>query len=415
SAPATPAEVTCVTAASALSLLRRAAAPAFVPAPFVSEVARGRRLARRSLLLRALTRTVVPPIVVLRAIVQARPLLVPRRTLLRRPVVLARRPVVVARRAVVATAIVAARPAASEAAATAAVPAAAVPGAAIVVAARRARSVAPSAAAARSALLRPAGGRARAHLDLAARVDVDDRDGDLVADVDHVARVLDVVVGHLAHVQQRFLARHQLDERAEVLHLDDGRLELVADVDFLGEGVDVARRLLDRLLALAGDHHLAEVVDLDVGAGALLDHADVLAARADQRADLVDRDHAAQDARRVLRNRRPPGRDDRVHDPEDVEPALARLRQRVLHHGEVEAADLHVHLHRGDAVDRAGDLEVHVAVVVLTTQDVGEDLHLAALGDQTHRDARDRRLERHARVHHRQRSGAHGRHRGRAV
>ena len=36
----------------------------------------------------------------------------------------------------------------------------------------------------------------------------------------------------------------------------------------------------------------------------------------------------------------------------------------------VMPADLDVHLQRGDAVGRAGDLEVHVAVVVFGARDV---------------------------------------------
>ena len=64
---------------------------------------------------------------------------------------------------------------------------------------------------------------------------------------------------------------------------------------------------------------------------------------------------------------------------------------------------------------RAGDLEVHVAEVVLDAGDVGEDGVVVALLDQAHRDARDRRLDRHARVHQRQRGAADRGHRRRAV
>ena len=63
----------------------------------------------------------------------------------------------------------------------------------------------------------------------------------------------------------------------------------------------------------------------------------------------------------------------------------------------------------------AGDLEVHVAEVVLDAGDVGEDDVVVALLDQAHRDARDRRLDRHARVHQRQRRAADRGHRRRAV
>ena len=48
-------------------------------------------------------------------------------------------------------------------------------------------------------------------------------------------------------------------------------------------------------------------------------------------------------------------------------------------------------------VARAGDLEVHVAEVVLGTLDVGEDDVVVALLDEAHRDAGDRRLDRRQR------------------
>ena len=66
-------------------------------------------------------------------------------------------------------------------------------------------------------------------------------------------------------------------------------------------------------------------------------------------------------------------------------------------------------------VGGAGDLEVHVAEVVLVAEDVGQDADLVALLDQAHRDAGDRRLDRHAGVHQRQRAAADRGHRRRAV
>ena len=64
---------------------------------------------------------------------------------------------------------------------------------------------------------------------------------------------------------------------------------------------------------------------------------------------------------------------------------------------------------------RAGDLEVHVAERVLGAEDVGEGRVLALGVDEAHRDAGDRRLERHAAVEQRERRAAHRRHRGGAV
>ena len=52
-------------------------------------------------------------------------------------------------------------------------------------------------------------------------VDAQDLDLDLVADLDHVLRALDLVVGQLGDVQQPFQARLQLDEHAEVGELGD--------------------------------------------------------------------------------------------------------------------------------------------------------------------------------------------------
>ena len=80
-----------------------------------------------------------------------------------------------------------------------------------------------------------------------------------------------------------------------------------------------------------------------------------------------------------------------------------------------DARDLDVHLQRGDAVLGAGDLEVHVAEVVLVAEDVGEHLEAIAFLDQAHRDAGDRRLDRHARVHQREDDAADRGHRAGAV
>ena len=53
--------------------------------------------------------------------------------------------------------------------------------------------------------------------------------------------------------------------------------------------------------------------------------------------------------------------------------------------------------------------------MVLVAEDVGQHGEAVAFLDQAHGDAGDRRLERHARIHHRQRGAADRRHRGRAV
>ena len=99
---------------------------------------------------------------------------------------------------------------------------------------------------------------------------------------------------------------------------------------------------------------------------------------------------------------------------EDEQPGVAGLRS-ARRRSPRDAGDLDVHLQRGDAVGGAGDLEVHVAEVILGALDVGQHDVVVALLDQAHRDARDRRLDRHAGVHQRERRAADRGHRGGAV
>ena len=94
---------------------------------------------------------------------------------------------------------------------------------------------------------------------------------------------------------------------------------------------------------------------------------------------------------------------------------LARLVERDLHDALVDRLDLQVHLQRGDALLGARDLEVHVAEVVLVAEDVGQHREAVAILDETHGDAGDVRLDRHAGVHERQAAAAHRGHRRGAV
>ncbi len=91
------------------------------------------------------------------------------------------------------------------------------------------------------------------------------------------------------------------------------------------------------------------------------------------------------------------------------------LLQRAGQDVEREAGGLVVHLHGGDALGGAGDLEVHVAEEVLEALDVGQDDGLALLLDQAHGDTGDRALEGHAGVHEGERGAAGRSHRRGAV
>ncbi len=81
----------------------------------------------------------------------------------------------------------------------------------------------------------------------------------------------------------------------------------------------------------------------------------------------------------------------------------------------LQAGDLDVHLNGCDALRCTAHLEVHVAEMVLVTEDVGQDGVLLAFHDEPHRDACHRGLDGDTRVHHREAASADRCHRGRTV
>ncbi len=138
-----------------------------------------------------------------------------------------------------------------------------------------------------------------AELDLAAVVEAENLDLDLVADLDDVGDLADALRRQLADVDEAVARSEEVHEGAEIDDLDD--LAVVDDAELrLGDdaadpvdrrlrGIGVDRRDLDR----------AVILDIDLGAGHLADLADDLAARADHFADLVLRDGDGGDARRI--------------------------------------------------------------------------------------------------------------------
>ena len=141
---------------------------------------------------------------------------------------------------------------------------------------------------------------------------------------------------------------------------------------------------------------LARVVHVDLRAGLLDDAANGRATLADQVANLVGRNHDGLDARRVRRTLRARSVENRIHLVQKEEPAALRLLHGLLQNLARQAADLDVHLQRGNALARTGHLEVHVAVVIFRARNVGQDGVIVALLHQAHRHAGHRALERDA-------------------
>ena len=155
-------------------------------------------------------------------------------------------------------------------------------------------------------------------------------------------------------------------------------------------------------------------VDLDVVVG--LERADRLAALADHHADVLGVDLDRRDPRRVAGELGARLADRLEHPVEDRDRArrfaCASARSMISRETPVILMSIWSAV---IPVARPRDLEVHVAEVILGALDVGEDDVVVALLHEAHRDARDRRLDRHAGVHQRERRAADRPHRRRAV
>src|SRR5450759_268859 len=259
-------------------------------------------------------------------------------------------------------------------------------------------------------------GRLAREVDPALAVDLDHHNHDLVADRDNVLDGRDVVVGQLADPDQTFLAGKDLDEAAEA-H-DPGYFAQVepADLDLASQRLDPLDRLARVLTRHCCDLDRAVVLDVDLGAGFLLDLADHGATLADDVADLLGVDLDGDDARRVVAHLRAAGRDDRVHLVEDCHPRGVGLLQTLANDRFADALDLDVHLECRYALAGAGHLEVHVAEGILFAENVGQDNEATVrLTDETHRRATNGGFDRHARIHEGEAGTAGRRHRGGAI
>src|SRR5579859_1952568 len=239
---------------------------------------------------------------------------------------------------------------------------------------------------------------------------------DLVAEFQLVANVADAVFGDFADVQEAVGAGEELDECAKLRQAND--FAKIGFADF-GGGGDVADHLQGRIAAGAAggeDMHGTVFEDVDLDARSFDDGPDFLATWADEVTDLVLRNLKFEEARSVRGNLRARFAERLLHGVQDLQTGFLRLREGFAHHGNANAEDLDIHLKSRDTCASARDFEVHVAVMVFGSGDVGEDRILLVIAhDQAHRNSCARRLQRNAGIHESQGAAANGGHRRRTI
>src|SRR5262249_15121143 len=150
----------------------------------------------------------------------------------------------------------------------------------------------------------------------------------------------------------------------------DAALIDLADADFFSEGLNLGLgRLRTRGIQVA-DIDRSVIVDIDLGARGFLNPLDSLAAGTDQEANLFRVDVNGEKPRSMRANGGARLAQGAQHQFQNLAPGFSRLFERGPDDFFVDAIDLEIELNAGDAPARAGDLEVHVAEVVLVAHDV---------------------------------------------
>ena len=202
-------------------------------------------------------------------------------------------------------------------------------------------------------------------------------------------------------MQESFRARQDLDKGPEIDDLLDRPVVDLADLRVLGQPFHHRHGPRGGFRVAGGDGHGPVILHIDLHARLRHDLADILPAGADHVADLLGPHLHGGDPRRIDGDVRLRRRKRLAQLPDDEQPPLAGLAERLAQDLPGEVVDLDVHLQRGDALLRPADLEVHVAGMVLVSEDVGENDHPVPLFQQPHRDPGHRIPDRDPGIHQR--------------
>src|SRR6185312_6286243 len=221
----------------------------------------------------------------------------------------------------------------------------------------------------------------------------------LIAFLQLVANGADARLRDFAYVEQSIRAGEKLDEGTEIRDANNGAEICLADLGGRGDITNHLQRGFGGGAVVGEDVHLAVVHYVNLHAGRFDDRADFLSARPYQVANFVRGNREHVQVRSVGGNLRASCGDRSRHDIEDFEAGFASLFEGLAHDGDCDASDFDVHLKRGDSLPRAGDLEVHIAVMIFGASDIGKNCVLIVFDHQAHRDSGAGRFERDAGVH----------------
>ena len=189
----------------------------------------------------------------------------------------------------------------------------------------------------------------------------------------------------------------------------------LADFDLREHVLDHLLGALQRLLLRSVDVHGAVVLDVEVGARLGLNRFDVLSARPNKLTDAIRIDLHGLDAWSVFAQGTRIG-DRCSHHFQHLRAGFLGNMHRLSENIEWKAGKLEVQLEAGNPFAGATEFEVHVAVEVLTTDDVEQGLVfldrsvVVHLGHETNRDSTHWANQRHAGVQEAHGAGTNRRH-----
>src|SRR5215469_202366 len=250
-----------------------------------------------------------------------------------------------------------------------------------------------------------------AQLDFAAIVEAEHFDLDSVTELDDVRHLGDPLRRKLADMHQPIARSEKVHECSKVNNLY--HLSIVDDAGFrLGDDpADPIDRSLCGIGVNRSDLDGAVVFYVDLSPSRFGDLTDDLTAGPDDFADLFLGNAESRDPRSVCTDGVASAGQGLGHLGKYVSAALPGLLERDPHDLLGYRGDLDVHLQRGDAPLGAGDLEVHVAKVILVAENIRQYGKAFRLFDQPHGDPGHRTGKRNAGIHQSKRGAANRGHR----